>query len=164
MPSYPRNVDFLKHETDEENEIITIEFIARGLKPVAVIRLPLGVIPEPRHVKLGVSLTFSDVSKNDVLYYTQLVHQTLNVYINIDSRFVSQEKLIETRQNEVKTDAMERILKSDWTQLYDVSNDMQELWKTYRTEVMNVYTQPTFPHYILWPTPPDSTDRFALFP
>jgi len=43
---------------------------------------------------------------------------------------------------------------TDWTQLADVSNDIQVAWKPYRQELRDLPTQPGFPLAVTWPSKP----------
>ena len=58
----------------------------------------------------------------------------------------------ERKEEEIRQKRNELLKETDWMALSDVT--ITDSWKTYRQELRDITSQPTFPDEVTWPTKP----------
>ena len=58
----------------------------------------------------------------------------------------------ERKAEEIRTERNKLLAETDWMALSDVT--ITDSWKTYRQELRDITSQPTFPDEVTWPTKP----------
>ena len=67
---------------------------------------------------------------------------------------VAKQKEEDTLAKEIRTKRNKLLAETDWTQMPDVSTELQEEYKTYRQELRDITKQEEFPYSVIFPQKP----------
>ena len=67
---------------------------------------------------------------------------------------VAKQKEEDTLAKEIRTKRNKLLAETDWTQMPDVSTELQEEYKTYRQELRDITNQEEFPYSVIFPQKP----------
>lgn len=76
------------------------------------------------------------------------------VWVVTDASDVEVNQRTQAQAEAVRTERDRLLAESDWTQLKDVSEDVAQVWATYRQALRDLSQQAGFPWAVQWPTKP----------